>query len=310
MKVGVFFNKDHRVQAEQMLSQLSSLRMIETHGFEVTKNWQQLDGNELQFHFNQFDLFVIITNGPLQYDELEKPELSWLYFITGYCMGREKPFCQFVLHPNKVHGLSTAITQVYEDSVLLSYVRDEYAIWIHHQQVTEAKDRIISSGLGLKEDSMAKQVVLGNMSVVKDFLTIGFSPDATDVQGTPLIILALRNGKESMFSLLLTSGSNLDAKSEDRGSTALMEAALKGSSDLVRLLIDKGVDLDTQSKNGQTALMLAVGEAQTMVALQLIYAGADVTIKDQLGMTAEKYASLFGHTQIVDAITKTLQSIS
>lgn len=310
MKVGVFFNKDHRVQAEQLLSQLSSLRMIEAHGFEVTRNWQLLDGNELQFHFNQFDLFVIITHGPLQYEELEKPELSWLYFITGYCIGKEKPFCQFVLHPKKVLGLSSAITQVYEESVLLSYVKDEYAIWIHHQKVTEAKDRIISMGLGLNEDSMAKQVLLGKKSVVEDYLTVGFSPDATDDLGTPLIILALRNGKESMFSLLLENGANLDAKSEDRGNTALMEAALKGNSDLVRLLIDRGVELDTQSKNGQTALMLAVGEAQTMVALQLIYAGADVSMKDQLGMTAEKYASLFGHTQIVDAIAQKSNSTS
>lgn len=302
MKVGLFFKKDHRAQAEQLLPQLSSLKMIEAQGFEVTKNWQLLDGNELQFHFNQFDLFVIITHGPLESEELDKAELSWLYFITGYCIGREKPLYQFVLHPKKSHGLGSAITQVYEDSSLLGYIQDEYALWLHDQQVTDAKDRIISLGLGLNEESLARQVTLGNISVVQDFLTFGFSPDATDLQGTPLVILALRNGKEKMFSLLVDRGSSLDAASEDRGNTALMEAALKGNGDLVRLLIDKGVNLDTQSKNGQTALMLAVGEAQTMVALQLIYAGADVSITDQLGMTAEKYASLFGHTQIVDAI--------
>jgi ankyrin repeat protein len=60
-----------------------------------------------------------------------------------------------------------------------------------------------------------------------------------------------------------------------------------------------GVELDRQNKNGQTALILAIGNGAVESAKQLILSGARTDIKDGLGMTATKYAELFHHTEIL-----------
>jgi len=62
---------------------------------------------------------------------------------------------------------------------------------------------------------------------------------------------------------------------------------------MVEELLDRGADLNLRSKNGQTALMLAIGEGKSEIAQLLIHRGADLSPVDALGMTAKKYAELF-----------------
>ena len=50
------------------------------------------------------------------------------------------------------------------------------------------------------------------------------------------------------------------------GFTALHEAALNGSAPMVRLLMEKGADIDAQTNHGRTALELA-GDRSEVVSL-------------------------------------------
>ena len=65
-----------------------------------------------------------------------------------------------------------------------------------------------------------------------------------------------------------------------------------------------GAKLDVRSKSGQTALILAVGRQTEDIALVLIESGADIHIKDDLGMTAKKYAELFKLQHVLSFIDK------
>jgi len=54
--------------------------------------------------------------------------------------------------------------------------------------------------------------------------------------------------------LLLEKGANIDAKT-NQGFTALMVASYKGQAEAVKLLLDKGANLEAKGYNGWTALI-------------------------------------------------------
>jgi ankyrin repeat protein len=58
------------------------------------------------------------------------------------------------------------------------------------------------------------------------------------------------------------------------GETALMFAAKRGSVEGVRLLLDKGVDVNVKTKDGNSALKIAVKKGYTDIADLLRKAGA------------------------------------
>ena len=81
-----------------------------------------------------------------------------------------------------------------------------------------------------------------------------------------------------------------------RGETALMLAARQGWKLGVKLLLDRDdVDPNGQDEQGLTALMLAACGGPSATVALLIEKGADVSIVDDRGYTAEMYAANAGH---------------
>ena len=52
----------------------------------------------------------------------------------------------------------------------------------------------------------------------------------------------------------------MDAPDTDTGRTALMQAALGGRLDLIKLLLDRGANAKSAGKDGYTPLLYAFGE--------------------------------------------------
>jgi diguanylate cyclase (GGDEF)-like protein len=71
------------------------------------------------------------------------------------------------------------------------------------------------------------------------------------------LIVAARAGNVKRVKGLLHSGANVDAR-DNRGNTALIEAAFFKYPDLVKLLLDSGADIDAGNNAGDTALTEAV----------------------------------------------------
>ena len=66
-----------------------------------------------------------------------------------------------------------------------------------------------------------------------------------------------------------------------------MTASLKGHTEIVKALLDKGADVNAKSKDGVTALMWASQDGHTeIVKALLIDKGADVNAKSEKGWTA------------------------
>jgi ankyrin repeat protein len=77
------------------------------------------------------------------------------------------------------------------------------------------------------------------------------------LNGETALIAAAREGHEAVVRLLLEKGANVDA--EDKGCrTALMWASQRGCVPIANLLLEKGANINKADKNGYTALILAV----------------------------------------------------
>lgn len=96
--------------------------------------------------------------------------------------------------------------------------------------------------------------------------------------------MALREGKPALFKHLVKANpESVNAKGQD-GWTPLMYAALYGSGESIRLLLDRGALVNARSDAGGTALMYALDDfAKTKLLLER---GADPNLRSGEGRTA------------------------
>ena len=73
---------------------------------------------------------------------------------------------------------------------------------------------------------------------------------------------------------------------ESRRAIALIYAAENGHTEIAKLLIEAGTDVNAQSHEGYTALMLASGKSHTEIVKLLIEAGVEVNVQNKFGETA------------------------
>jgi hypothetical protein len=100
-----------------------------------------------------------------------------------------------------------------------------------------------------------------------------------DSHGRTALYWAAGNGHEAVVKLLLDKGADLEAKDE-WGQTPLSQAARNGHEAVVKLLLDKGADLEAKDKWGQTPLWQAARNGHEAVIKLLVEKGADLEAKD------------------------------
>ncbi len=285
-----------------MLRALRDMRVRAT-AYQLGRSWQRLNSEEVRYNFAGLSHMIILLGS-------ETTGSRWLGFVGGYGMGRNCPV--YLFSPN---GASTpeylrTFTEIHSFDELKHEMELAREVWRKTELIEKAREELQARGLGIAEEVFAACVTEGDRSACENFLRIGFSPDSRDERGVPILSLAIRGRHRELVNLLLDRGANVNAVSHDRGNSPLMEAAVRGDLETVELLLGAGADLNLQSKNGQTALMLAVGEGFTGVARVLLDKGADTEPVDQLGMTAGKYAQLFKHTEISELIRRRNSEVS
>ncbi|TQE06835.1 hypothetical protein C1H46_007552 [Malus baccata] len=93
-----------------------------------------------------------------------------------------------------------------------------------------------------------------------------------DVHGWTALHKACFKGKIEVIRTLLEKGVDMDAKDED-GYTALHCAAESGHVDMIKMLLKKGVDAETQTNKGVTALQIAESLHYVGITRILIHRG-------------------------------------
>jgi len=139
----------------------------------------------------------------------------------------------------------------------------------------------------------------GNLAVVEKSLAQGYKPDTPDSEGRTILMYAAFNGQTNIVERLIAAGANVNAQ-DKTGSTALMFAASGPFASTVQLLLDHGAKINTVDTNEHwSALMWAAAEGQTKVVELLLKNGADPSLKEADGDTAESFAAKNGHSAVV-----------
>ena len=158
------------------------------------------------------------------------------------------------------------------------------------------------------------------MRTVQTLLQRGFDPNTVNPEGIPALMLAVqepslkvaellaswpqtktevRNANDESPLMLAALRGYLplvkklvanDADVNKPGWTPLHYAATGGHVPIVEFLLDESAYIDAESPNGTTPLMMAAMYGSPEAVKVLIQAGADLTLKNQLGMTALDFA--------------------
>ena len=151
------------------------------------------------------------------------------------------------------------------------------------------------------EDKLRIYTREGELSEVQRLLSLGVNPNAADISGWTVLMWAAIRGNSEVAKVLLNGGANLNAVSND-GWTALMFAAWEGHAEVAELLLSSGANLNAVSNDGWTALIRAAQRGHAEVVKMLLSAGADVNAKDEKGWTALYTAVLWEHAKIAKVL--------
>ncbi len=179
----------------------------------------------------------------------------------------------------------------------------------------------------------AKAAKFDDASEVKSLLKKGVNPNILDANGSPMLVLAIREKSPKVIDVLL-GDKNIDVDLSDKnGETPLMMASIegnlplvktlvighkaqldhigwtplhyacaKGQLDVAQFLIANGAIVDSMSLGNTTPLMMAVQSGNEQVVKLLLDKGADLQLRNDQGLTAIDIADIYDKAWIGEGL--------
>jgi uncharacterized protein len=179
----------------------------------------------------------------------------------------------------------------------------------------------VSSGIAGSFDEFFSAIKRDDPGTITALLQRGFDPNTMSPEGVDGLYMALREGSTKAAQTLIDwPKTNIETRTA-QDESPLMMAALRGQGELARKLVARGADvnktgwaplhyaatsghaaiiqmlldenayIDAESPNGTTPLMMAAMYGTPAAVKLLLEAGADPTLKNQLGLTALDFAN-------------------
>ena len=181
-----------------------------------------------------------------------------------------------------------------------------------------------------------RAVNIDDVGAVRSLLAQGFDPNAVDSKGNSALYLALRykslkvarvliddphirlnqlnpsdenalmiaclQGDLGIVKLMVDKGAEINKP----GWTPLSYAATRGHTDIVKFLLDHSAYIDAAAPNGSTPLMMAAYFGYDSTVKLLLDEGADPKLKNAMGYTALTLATNMHHKDIAAMIAKAM----
>lgn len=121
--------------------------------------------------------------------------------------------------------------------------------------------------------------------------------------GWTALIWAARNGQTEIVRLLLDGGANVNAITKD-GFTALVHAIDNGHQETAHLLLERGADPNLVEDNCSPAVSLAAGHGFTSLVKAILDCGGDVNSLDNWGHDALCNAVAKNQAEVLELLLK------
>jgi len=229
------------------------------------------------------------------------PEIS---FLAGYFSGKKIPVYTTLEYLSAGNKIGAEITYFKTPELLEKYIIVNYRKIVRMQIKKQSHEYLFNNGIPFTSASFASFIAKGKLDICKKYFEAGMDLNIRDGEGTPVLNIATRSEQTDCIIWLLKNGADINAVSEDRGYTALMDAVWRGNEEIAQLLINKGSKMNTVNKEGQTMLILAVGAGREKICRMLVEHGENPDVKDSMGMSAYEYAKLFKKNGIVELLEK------
>jgi len=186
-------------------------------------------------------------------------------------------------------------------------------------------------------DTMIKAVKFDDVKEVNKQLSQGMDPNMVDNQGMPLLVIAAREKSDQVVGALIANpktnieivdrvGENAmmmaalnndvaivklliekGAEVNKKGWAPLHYAAANGNDDVVQILIDHSAYVDAGSPNDTTPLMMAARGNHISTIKLLLDNGADLNVKNQIGMNALDFAKQYHAPDAIAGLSARMQ---
>ncbi len=298
MKIAVLASREDSHFLTPTLRTFKILR-IDAYALSIAPNWIDLPRSTIRAFMDEASHYILVANA-------KSVNSSWFGYAAGNASSRRNGISLLRVDPSWTPPTYLRGFPIFEDvDELRIFFTAQKEEWLLEEARQEARASLLELGISFHAESFAGCIVEGNILAVNLFLDAGFNADSREKHGVTLLGLATRSKHRGVVEALVDRGASLDLQSEDRGYSALMDAAAEGNQDLVDFFLARGSNPNLKSKDGQTALVLAVGRKDPVIVRRLVDKGADPDIADKLGLSARGYASLFKH----EAISTILGSI-
>jgi len=215
-------------------------------------------------------------------------------------------------------GVSASGWQLTEPTPLMRAARDG--------DISKVKE-LLNKGRNVNEQQKRSQATplifaasAGKTAVVKLLLERGANPNLCSWADVCPIWWATKSGSYETVKLLIESGANVKKNPgvDSLEYPTLQQAVVAGRSDIVKLLLDHGIEFDyTNFLAENTALAVAVRLGRAEIAQMLIEAGADLGAATEVpysewkyheGKSAIELAKEEGHKAAVEVVENALKS--
>ena len=255
---------------------------------------------KIKKYFDSACTCIVYSNSAAE--KLTKQKVCDLAFISGVLSTKKVQIITNIDLLSDFYVNKKLLNLVENKDDILNYITKKYKTLLKQDIINTAKKKLFAKGIPFTADCFASSIAKNKAEICNLFISAGIDIDSRDDLGTPMLNVAVRNDNEELTKMLLDCGANINAVSNDRGYTAVMDAVWKGNKDITKLLIERGAELNTISKEGQSNLVLAVGANNEAICKLLAENGADPDIKDQMGMSAFNYATLFKKVKILEIL--------
>ena len=294
MKI-LILHDETEIELPMMLSEMLEKKSVDVDTKSMEKEVRNF--HEIMEALSLYSHFIVVNNSA--------GEKVWISLCIGFAWGAKNPVLFFGNNPPYLNeNGSWDFRIIKEKKSFIDFLDKGFDEWVEKDNQKKAKNDLLDLGIPFNEESFERCVGERNSRAAELFIKAGFSPDARDKNGVPLLNLAARTGDRNVVRILLQAGAGINRQSKDRGSSALIDACSGKSPDIVRDLIGSGADVNLKSKDGQSALIIAVGLNEEDIVEQLLKAGANPDEPDALGASARKYATLFNKPAMVALFKK------